>query len=325
MKKEKKRKTLKLFIGILIGILIASPKAFAAIKIAAGDVGYSGSSSGSSQTTLKGAIDETVTKAYTAKTLTLGATNGTGVAVTKGYYNKVNTTAVYNAGVAAGATTHSGTYTYPANSTGGTVDMGTSHSYRYVDATNVYTKGKADGVTVHTATFNFASGSKGSTSDGNMGVTHSYRYVNASNVYAKGKADGATVHSSTYTVTYKDTSYASSWNAIDLGETHSYQKVNVANVYSSGQNAAYPAIKSADVYSSSAKAIVLKGKRGFVFCAACTVSAANSYTTVSRNHYSSAFYTYAVSTTSSDSKASILLSTVSEVNSVGRYYWVYEY
>ena len=64
-----------------------------------------------------------------------------------GYYESVqiNAKPIYDRGVAAGATTHTGTYTFAANDTGSTKDLGVNHSYRYVNATNVYNKGKADG------------------------------------------------------------------------------------------------------------------------------------------------------------------------------------
>ena len=64
-----------------------------------------------------------------------------------GYYEsvKINAKPIYDRGVSAGATTHTGTYTFAANDTGSTKDLGVNHSYRYVNATNVYNKGKADG------------------------------------------------------------------------------------------------------------------------------------------------------------------------------------
>ena len=54
----------------------------------------------------------------------------------------------YNAGLAAGVTTHDQTYTYPSGSTGAKYDLGINHKYRYVNAANVYAKGKADGQAV---------------------------------------------------------------------------------------------------------------------------------------------------------------------------------
>ena len=54
-------------------------------------------------------------------------------------------------GTAPSETTHTETYTFPANDTGGQKDLGVNHSYRYVNASNVYNKGKADGRSGYTA------------------------------------------------------------------------------------------------------------------------------------------------------------------------------
>ena len=284
------KNNIELFIGIIIGLFLSCSVAFAATAFyGADETSYSNSTLGSSVTTVKGALDTLYSFVANPGTLTLGATNGTAVSVTAGLYNKVNTTAVYNAGVAAGATTHTGTYTYPANSTGGTVDLGTSHTYRYVNAGNVYTKGKADGVTSHSGTYTYPANSTGGTVD--LGASHTYRYVNAGNVYTKGKADGVTVHSSTYT--FGDVT--SSQLKKDLGIYHGYRYVNVKNVYNCGYWSLTPSLYNAQWVTGSSNTVSLgKHFKAVIVCNQCKVNSVNgaSYSQQWSGGYSS--YTYTV-------------------------------
>ena len=183
---EKKKNFMKSnIVAFVLGALVFwAVNATAATLMESADVGYSNASSGSTATTVQGALDDLYAKT-TPGTLTLGATNGTAVSITKGFYNKVNTTAVYNAGLAAGKTVHDKTYTLTSSETG-TKDLTSDHQYRYINATNVYNKGKSDGVTVHSTTYTLTSSETG-TKD--LTASHSYRYINATNVYNKGVSD----------------------------------------------------------------------------------------------------------------------------------------
>jgi hypothetical protein len=77
---------------------------------------------------------------------------------------------------------HSGTYTYPANSTGGTTNLGAQHNYQYVNASNVYSKGYADGKAapyLNTSnTTSYAGYGKGQNPGSlSYSLTSSYQYV----------------------------------------------------------------------------------------------------------------------------------------------------
>ena len=117
-----------------------------------------------------------------------------------GYYESIQIDAsalyeqAYNAGLAAGATTHTDTYT--ASSRSSALDLGVNHSYRYINTNSV--------PNTNSGTYTYASGSTGGTID--MGATNTYRYVNAANVYAKGKTDGAAAGKSAKIEVYVDRS-----------------------------------------------------------------------------------------------------------------------
>ena len=153
----------------------------------------------------------------------IATTSATGVQtinIKPGYYNKikVNQTNAYNKGKTDGATTHTGTYTFPANDTGETKDLGENHSYRYVNATNVYNKGKADG----------ASGKKTVTY---LGTGRSFNIKSKlPSVYSSLTADNFIVGISSipknhayYTCTDKHR-YGSAWNSASTAVTKSYNK-----------------------------------------------------------------------------------------------------
>ena len=147
--KEFLNRNVKLFIGIFIGIIISGVGAYGATLLTTNEVMYTDTK------TAKTAIDELYSKVnsmytsveyssygttkynegYTAgqksitdspKTLTLGSTNGTAVSVTAGYYNKVNTTAVYNAGYNAGLAAGK---SYASQSGKIQVELGTQNSH----------------------------------------------------------------------------------------------------------------------------------------------------------------------------------------------------
>ena len=150
----------KILLIAIVAFIFGIAGVYAGSSIASSSISYSRNSS---INTVKKALDDLYSKVGNVKTMTLPTpsnctTSSCIVSVTSGYYNKVDVTKVYQAGIAAGVTTHTDKkdLTDP-----NTTDMTANHIYRYVDASGIYNKGIQDGLsdagTVISASLSFGS------------------------------------------------------------------------------------------------------------------------------------------------------------------------
>ena len=135
----------KILLIIVVAFIFGTAGVFAGSSIASSSISYSRSSS---INTVKKALDDLYVKVGNAKTMilpkpTLCNPNSCIVGTTAGYYNKVDTRNVFQAGLDWGMTKHTEKYDLTDPNT---TDLTVYHSYKFVDASGIYNKGIQDGL-----------------------------------------------------------------------------------------------------------------------------------------------------------------------------------
>ena len=160
------KNNIKLFIGIIIGILLCGGTIYAANSFNANEIPYTSNG----QSTVEGAINDLYTRANTwLNPATMTASKSI---TSNGTYDITN----YKS--ASVNVPNTNTTTYTPTSRSASLDMGATNTYRYVNTNSV----------PNTNSATYTPSSNGTALD--MGATNTYRYVNTSTVYNSGVSAG---------------------------------------------------------------------------------------------------------------------------------------